>query len=51
MISAILAIIIVNTLYKFYMWITGASAMFYSGKKKLGYMFLVWGLLFSILGI
>lgn len=51
MISGIISIIFVNFCYKFYMWITGASAMYYSGKKKIGYMIFVWVILFSILGI
>lgn len=51
MISAVLSIITVNTLYKLYARLIGADVMFYSAKKKIAAYAVVWILLFMGLGI
>lgn len=51
MISAILAIIIVNLGYKLIMKIIGADVMFFSWKTKVALYCLVGIALFSVIGI
>lgn len=51
MVSAVLSIVIVNTLYKLYAKIIGADVMFFSTKKKLAAYVVLWMLLFSTLGV
>lgn len=51
MVSAILAIILVNIGFKIFMKIIGTNIMFYSFKTKLVWYILVWFVLMHILGI
>ena len=51
MISAILAIIIVNVFQKIIMAITGTSVMFYSLKSKIAWYIIVWFILLQFIGI
>ena len=50
MVSAILAIILVNLGQRLLMTILGAQVMFFSGKKKLMWYVMVWVVLMQILG-
>ena len=50
MVSAILAIILVNLGQRLLMTILGARVMFFSGKKKLVWYIMVWVVLMQILG-
>ncbi len=51
MVSIILAILLVNGVYKLYMKLMGANVMFFDGKKKLAWYIAVSFILFSILRI
>ena len=51
MVSAVLAIIIVNLVQNLIMKITGTYIMFYSLKSKILWYVFVWCLLFQIIGI
>ena len=51
MVSAILAIIIVNLGQKLFMKITGTSVMFFSMKRKITWYIVVGCLLYFVLGI
>ena len=51
MVSAILAIIIVNLGQKLIMKITGTSVMFFSLKKKIIWYIIVWFILLQFIGI
>lgn len=51
MVSAILAIIIVNLGQKLLMKITGTSVMFFSMKNKITWYIVVGSLLYLVLGI
>lgn len=51
MVSAILAIILVNLGYKLVMKILGANVMFFSVRTKVALYVVVWLVLFSMLGI
>ncbi len=51
MVSAILAIIIVNVVQKLLMAITGTSVMFYSMKSKIVWYIIVWFILLQFIGI
>ena len=51
MISAILAIILVNIGCKIFMRILGANVMFFSAKAKFGWYALVWLVLMQIIGV
>ena len=50
MVSAILAIILVNLGQRLLMTILGARVMFFSGKKKFMWYVMVWVVLMQILG-
>ena len=51
MISAVLAIIIVNVAHKLLMRILGISVMVFDIKKKICWYVVVWLLLISLIGI
>lgn len=51
MVSAILAIIIVNVGQKLFMKLIGANVMFFSGKSKITAYIIVGGLLYLTIGI
>lgn len=51
MVSAILAIIIVNLGQKLLMAITGTSVMFFSMKSKIMWYLIMWFILISFIGI
>ena len=51
MISAVLAIMLVNLGQKLFMRILGANIMFFSWKAKITWYIAVWLILMSVLGI
>lgn len=48
--SLIAAICIVNWLYRVFVSIMGADTMFFSVKTKLIWYFVVWGLVYGVVG-
>lgn len=51
MVSAILAIVIVNLGQKLLMKITGTSVMFFSMKSKIVWYIIVWFILLQFIGV
>ena len=51
MVSAVLAIIIVNGVHKLLMHLVGASFMFFDWKKKIAWYVIAWAILMGIIGI
>ena len=51
MVSAVLAIILVNWGYKIFMRLIGSNVMFFDWKKKITWYIIVGLILFSLIGI
>lgn len=51
MVSAILAILLVNLKQRLLMTLLGARVMFFDGKKKLAWYIVVWFILLQVLGV
>ena len=51
MVSAVLAIVLVNVAHKLLMRVLGVSVMFFDLKKKIMWYVVVWLILISFLGI